>query len=92
MQHREDVQRRFDNFDKPINPAEIFALFEHPETLLSRRQIAARIGRSKSPTLIAVISRLLKEGYLVEYQSELPNGTKYFQYSRALYENEVKVP
>jgi predicted transcriptional regulator len=47
----------------------------------SRKDIAAALGRSKSPALITVIEMLVQVGYLTKRTIDLPNGADYFQYA-----------
>jgi len=47
---------------------------------LSRAQIAEKLGRAKSPALIAVIGAALGMGFLTLKTVELPNRMPYFMY------------
>jgi len=47
---------------------------------LSRAQIADKLGRSKSPALIALIGVALGMGYLVMKNEILPNHANYYLY------------
>jgi len=47
---------------------------------LSRAQIAAKLGRSKSPALIAVLGVAAGMGFLTRKNEILPNGADYFLY------------
>lgn len=61
---------------------EIMSVFDFPvANWLSRKEIADKLGRSKSPTLIAHLSVAVKLGYLLEAKQKLPNGADYFLYS-----------
>lgn len=47
---------------------------------LSRKELAARLGRSKSPTLIALINVAVSLNYLEVQKEVLPNGADYYKY------------
>lgn len=53
---------------------------EHRPEWLSRAEIAAKLGRSKSPALIAVIGVAVGMGFLTCNDTLLPNRAHYFQY------------
>lgn len=46
----------------------------------SRAQIAEKLGRSKSPALIATIGVCVAMGFLTIKNERLPNGSDYFMY------------
>jgi len=47
---------------------------------LSRKEIAAKLGRAKSPTLIALINVAVHFDYIEVRNDVLPNGANYFRY------------
>lgn len=62
---------------------EVMAVWTHDRGWRSRQQIATALGRSKSPSLIAVVNVLVAIGYLTCRNDPLPNGVNYFTYSPA---------
>jgi len=48
---------------------------------MSRKQIAEKLGRAKSPTLIAFVNVAVSLGYLEVKNEVLPNGADYFLYT-----------
>lgn len=47
---------------------------------ISRKELAARLGRAKSPTLIALVNVAASLGYLEVRNDVLPNGADYYKY------------
>lgn len=60
---------------------EVMAAWGRDRHWRSRAQIAQALGRSKSPSLIAVINVLVAIGYLTCKNDPLPNRVNYFTYA-----------
>lgn len=75
-----NAQRNFFHESAPTFD-EVMSVFENTSDWVSRARIASRLGRSKSPALIAAIEMLVVAGYLTKRTIELPNKTDYFQYA-----------
>lgn len=60
---------------------EIMAIWADNRDWVSRAGIAVKLGRAKSPSLIATIEVLVTVGYLTKRVIDLPNGAEYFQYA-----------
>jgi len=67
--------------DKTPTVDEVMSVWdqERPEWL-SRAMVAERLGRSKSPALIAVIGVCTGMGFLTVKNERLPNGADYYLY------------
>lgn len=66
-------------FDQPISPDDVLSAFPCHEEWLTRREIAQRIGRSLSPTLVALINGLVQDGRLRVHEGANKQGfTKYY--------------
>lgn len=63
-----------------------------PDAWASRTEIAAALGRAKSPTLIAVINVCVSLGFLTSKNDRLPNGMDYFKYQPTQKWWEVQFP
>lgn len=63
-----------------------------PTVWASRAEIAAALGRAKSPTLIAVINVCVALGYLTCKNNPLPNKADYFKYQPTQKWLEVEYP
>jgi len=61
-------------FDQPTTDYDVLAAFRNTDEWLSRKTIAERCLRVKSPSLIQRIERLVSEGYILKEFSTLPNG------------------
>lgn len=68
-------------FDQAPTFDEIMSLWAGDREWRSRAEIATKLGRSKSPTLIATLEMLTSVGYLTKRVIDLPNGAQYFQYA-----------
>jgi len=74
------MQNKLWNFDEPLTDREVMLAFEEGRTM-TRRNIAEKLRRSKSPTLVSRMNRLAQEGYLkVEFYT-LPNGVDMWLYT-----------
>lgn len=69
-------------FDQPTTDYDVISAFKNEEEWLSRKAIADRVLRVKSPALIARIERLAQEGHLHKEFSRLPNGVDMCIYRR----------
>lgn len=68
------------NFDQPLTDDEVLACFGAGERL-TRRQVALKLRRAKSPTLVTRLNALAQAGFLrVEFMT-LPNGVDMWIYS-----------
>jgi hypothetical protein len=63
-----------------ITDERLLSVFQNTEEWLSRRQIADRLNRKKTPSLIERIERLADEGHLRRAATDLPNGVTMFWY------------
>ena len=70
-------------FDQPTTDYDVLSAFRDEEEYLSRKAIADRVMRVKSPSLIARIEILVSEGYLLKEFTTLPNGVDMCLYRRA---------
>ena len=59
---------------------------------LSRAMIAEKLGRSKSPALIAAIGVLVGMGMLTLKVERLPNGADYYLYKPAIIYRTTDLP
>lgn len=71
-------------FDQPTTDYDVLSAFKNEEEWLSRKAIADRVLRVKSPALIARIERLAHEGHLHKDFSRLPNGVDMCIYRRVV--------
>lgn len=69
--------------DQTPTADEVMALWQGDRKWRSRKEIAEKLGRAKSPSLIAMIEVLVSIGYLTKRNSILPNGADYFTYAVA---------
>lgn len=69
-------------FDQPTTDYDVLSSFRNHEEWLTRKQIAERILRVKSPALIARIEKLVNEGQLFKEYKRLPNGVDMCIYAR----------
>jgi len=60
---------------------EVMAVWGGDRKFRSRAQIAAALGRSKSPALIAILNVLVTIGYLTLRNEVLPNSSNYYLYA-----------
>jgi hypothetical protein len=60
---------------------EIMSAWQHDRNFRSRLEIAEKLGRAKSPALIATINVLVSIGYLTVREIDLPNKVTMYQYS-----------
>lgn len=75
-----EKQLRMWNFDQPLSDGEVLLAFIG-EQLMTRREVAQKLRRAKSPTLVSRMNRLASEGLLhVEFYT-LPNGVDMWVYS-----------
>jgi len=67
--------------DQPPTLDEVMSAWDekHPEWL-SRAMIAEKLGRSKSPALIAMVGVAVGMGFLTLKNEILPNGANYYLY------------
>jgi len=68
------------NFDLPLTDREILFVL-NPNEFFTRNELAKRLGRSKSPTLIARLNRMASEGLFEVQYHRLPNGVDMWLYS-----------
>lgn len=71
-------------FDQPITDADVLTVFEGENEWLTRRQIAIRLERVKSPSLTERIESLTNQGYLEKQGIPMPNGVTCFVYRRTV--------
>jgi len=67
-------------FDQPLTDAEILRAFA-PGEFFTRKMLAEKLGRSKSPTLVTRINRMAQEGLYSVQTHTLPNGVDMWIYS-----------
>lgn len=60
---------------------EVMSVWRDDREFRSRLEIAERLGRAKSPALIALINVLAHVGYLTVREIPLPNRVVMYQYS-----------
>ena len=65
-----------------ITPELVLACFADDDLYLSRREIAGRLGVSRSNSLINVIERMVTDGLLRKHVDVLVNGAQVFLYER----------
>lgn len=70
-------------YTKPITDADVLSCFKGHQDVLTRKQIADRLSRKKTPDLIRRITRLVDEGHLMSGLTRLPNGVDMYTYWRA---------
>jgi len=75
-----EKQLRMWNFDQPLSDGEVLMAFAG-EQLMTRREVAVKLRRSKSPTLVSRLNRLAQEGLLLREFYTLPNGVDMHVYS-----------
>lgn len=80
----ENMGRQLTFADTPVTDEKVLGAFASTEEWLSRNQIAKRLLRKKTPSLIARIERLVDEGHLRRGETELPNGNKMFWYQNPI--------
>lgn len=61
-------------FDQPITDGDVMSVWDNPQEWLTRRMIAVRLERVKSPSLIDRISNLVAIGALEMTTDDAPNG------------------
>lgn len=69
-------------FKHPTTHEDILSVFGDAEEWLSRAQIAGRVMRTLTPTVIRLIEELVEAGELIKAAEPLPNGYKKFWYKR----------
>jgi len=67
-------------FDQPITDGDVLSVWDNPQQWLTRKMIAERLDRVKSPSLIGRINNLLMLGALEVTQDAAPNGITRFWY------------
>lgn len=67
--------------DQAPTADEIMSIWNSHRDWLSRKEIAGKLGRAKSPTLVAMLNVLCSIGYLTCKNEPLPNGVAYFKYA-----------
>lgn len=67
------------NFDLPLTDREVLLAFP-PGELFTRKNLADRLGRSKSPTLIARLNALAEAGMYDVTLWKLPNEVDMYVY------------
>jgi len=73
-------QARLLTFDQPLQDIDILFVLNPKETF-TRGEIAKRLGRAKSPTLIARLNRMASEGLFEVQYYRLPNGVDMWTYT-----------
>lgn len=77
-------------FDQPVTDGDVLTVFGSQEEWLSRKAIADRLQRRKTPSLIARIENLTEAGYLQKDRIPLPNGVDMLVYRLAIPFTEVQ--
>jgi predicted transcriptional regulator len=67
-------------FGRATNDNDVWEACYSAHKWINRREIAARVGRSVTPALIARIERLVNECILARRTYPLPNGTWGYEY------------
>lgn len=73
------MQAKLMPFDEPLTDGEVLHVFGVGDWL-TRRLIAEKLRRAKSPTLIARTNKLAREGFLRVEFHRLPNGVDMWCY------------
>lgn len=74
-------QAKLLKFDAPLSVEEIEVAMQYEATWMTRAQIAKKLGCSKSPTLVKVLSQAVAEGRLVWTLTKMPNGVDCYHYA-----------
>lgn len=67
-------------FDQPLSDFDIFRVVI-PNEFFTRKMLADRLGRAKSPSLITRLNRLTSEGFFSVVYHALPNQVDMWVYS-----------
>lgn len=73
-------QKALLQFDMPLTDDDILFVLAQNE-FFTRKMIADRLGRAKSPTLVARLNRMASEGLFDVQYHKLPNGVDMWVYS-----------
>lgn len=79
---RRDKSQKSLFFDTPTTDDDILDAFANTEEWLSRKMIAERVARVKSPSMIARIESLVDRECLERQGYQLPNGAVMLLYRR----------
>jgi len=74
------MQHTLWNFDKPLSDEEILWVFQQG-TPMTRKDVADKLRRAKSPTLITRLNKLAHEGFLHVEFFTLPNRVDMWVYT-----------
>lgn len=74
-------QAKLLRFDAPLSVLEIAVAMQYEKTWMTRKEIAARLGCSKSPTLIKLLHQGVAEGQFYFTRTKMPNGVDCFWYA-----------
>jgi len=75
------VQTMLWNFDQPLSYIDVLRAVGESGNWVSRRMVAERLRRAKSPSLVAKLNDLVNDGFLCCEDRRLPNGVGMLVYS-----------